>query len=94
MVNKWLHDTKAAYPWVKAVPGGTCLEVGILRLIRGEVASVVQAYQGLRYFVSEDQLSQGILPSIRILAGCPFATMIARVTTSLGSPTSIRGSTI
>ena len=120
MVNKWLHDTEDAYPWDKAVPGGTCLEVGVLRLVRWEVAAanqqhmvailldlqtfydkidhgllevrilqagfpaavarlVVQAYQGMRYLVAEDQLSQGILPSTGILAGCPFATMIARV---------------
>ena len=40
---------------------------------------VVQAYRGTRYLVAEDLLSEGILPARGILAGCPFATLLARV---------------
>ena len=40
---------------------------------------VMQVYRGTRYLVAEDLLSEGILPARGILAGCPFATMMARV---------------
>ena len=40
---------------------------------------VTQAYRGTRYLVAEDLLSEGILPARGILAGCAFATMMARV---------------
>ena len=40
---------------------------------------VMQVYRGTRYLAAEDLLSEGILPARGILAGCPFATMMARV---------------
>ena len=108
MVNQRLRDTSHLYPWDKPVPGGTCLEVGIFRLLRGEVASaskehaiallldlqtlydridhaileemIIKAgFPAAGYLVAENQMSQGILPKTDILAGCPFATMMARV---------------
>ena len=39
----------------------------------------MQVYRGTRNLVAEDLLSEGILPARGILAGCPFATMMARV---------------
>ena len=38
VVNQWLRGTSHLCPWDKAVPVGTCLEVGILRLLRGASA--------------------------------------------------------
>ncbi|CAE7523445.1 unnamed protein product [Symbiodinium sp. CCMP2592] len=42
-------------------------------------ALTLQTYRGARHIVSEDILSESITPQRGILAGCPFATVMARV---------------
>ena len=42
-------------------------------------ALTLQTYRGARHIVSEDILSEPITPQRGILAGCPFATVMARV---------------
>ncbi|CAE7835700.1 unnamed protein product [Symbiodinium sp. CCMP2592] len=92
--QQWMRETQASTPWDRATPGNTCLQVAIHRLLKGEVleqrlvdanfppkvaALTLQAYRGTRHIVSEDILSACIHPEKGILAGCRFATAMARV---------------
>ena len=39
-----MRDTAEVYPWDQASPGNTCIEVGLGRLLRGEVSSSNQRH--------------------------------------------------
>ncbi|CAE7648448.1 unnamed protein product, partial [Symbiodinium necroappetens] len=83
-VQRWMEATKLNTQRDRATPGNTCLQVLEQRLLDANFPPIVaaltlQTYKGARHIVSEDIMSESITPQRGILAGCPFATVTARV---------------